>query len=146
MYMIYLASDHRGMIRKEEVKKFLDEIKEDHFDCGNHMMDPNDDEVDYVNKACEKMAEDPENSKGMFFCGSGVMVDIAGNRYSHVRAVLAFDKKQVEAARNDDNVNALCIAANFFSLEETKMFIKAFLKTEFSGEERFVRRIGKLKQ
>jgi hypothetical protein len=28
--MIYLASDHRGMIRKEEVKKFLDhELKKE---------------------------------------------------------------------------------------------------------------------
>lgn len=147
--MIYLASDHRGMIRKEEVKKFLDEIKEEYLDCGNHMMDPNDDEVDFVNRACDRMEQDisdhKESVRGMFFCGSGVMVDIAANRYPHVRACLAFDKKQVESARNDDNVNALCIAANYFSFEETKMFIKAFLKTEFSGEERFIRRINKLR-
>ncbi len=140
--MIYLASDHRGMVRKEEVKKILDDLKEDHFDCGNLMLDPNDDEVDFVNKACDKITE---GDKGMFFCGSGVMVDIAANRYPQVRACLAFDKKQVESARNDDDVNVLCIAANYFSLEETKMFIKAFLKTEFSGEEKYRRRIGKLR-
>ncbi len=143
--MIYLASDHRGMIRKEEVKKILDDLKEEHFDCGNMMLDPNDDEVDFVNKACEKMEADQSNPRGIFFCGSGVMVDIAANRYSQIRACLAFDKKQVESARNDDDVNVLCVAANYFSLEETKMFVKAFLKTEFSGEERFVRRISKLK-
>lgn len=139
--MIYLASDHRGMVRKEEIKKFLDEIKEEYQDCGNLILDPEDDEVDFVNKACEKITD---SDRGIFFCGSGVMIDIAANRYPQVRACLAFEKKQVEMARNDDNVNVLCIAANFFDLEETKTFIKAFLKTEFSKEEKFERRINKL--
>lgn len=133
------------MVRKEEVKKFLDELGQDFYDYGNLMLDPQDDAVDFVNRACAKMMEDTENPRGIFFCGSGVMVDIAANRFPQVRSCLAFDKKQVESARNDDDVNALCIAANYFSLEETKVFIKAFLNTEFSGEERFVRRIGKLK-
>lgn len=139
--MIYLASDHRGMIRKEEVKKLLDEMNEEYQDCGNLILDPEDDEVDFVNKACEKIGE---GDKGIFFCGSGVMVDVAANRYPQVRACLVFEKKQVEMARNDDDVNVLCIAANFFDLEETKIFIKAFLKSKFSGDERFKRRIEKL--
>src|SRR3989344_9428710 len=68
--MIYLASDHRGMIRKEEIKKLLDEMNEEYQDCGNLILDPEDDEVDLVNKACEKIGE---GDKGIFFCGSGVM-------------------------------------------------------------------------
>lgn len=148
--MIYLASDHRGMIRKEEIKKFLDELKEAYQDCGNLILDPEDDEVDFVNKGCERMeadiADHKENARGIFFCGSGVMVDIAANRYPNVRSCLGFHKKQVEMARNDDDCNVLCIAANFFDLEETKVFVKSFLKTGFSGEEKYKRRIGKLKR
>ena len=143
--MIYLASDHRGMLRKEEIKKLLDELKLEHYDCGNMMFDPNDDEVDFVNKACQRMEADQADSKGILFCGSGVMVDIAANRYPQVRACLAFSKKQVEMGRHDDDCNALCIAADFFNLQDTTTFVKAFLKTEFSGDERFVRRINKLK-
>lgn len=139
--MIYLASDHRGMLRKEEVKKVLDEMKEDHLDCGNLMLDPEDDEVDFVNKACVKIEP---GDKGIFFCGSGVMVDIAANKFPHIRSCLAFEKKQVELARNDDDVNVLSIAANFFDLEETKVFVRAFLKTEFSNEAKYNRRIEKL--
>lgn len=138
------------MVRKEEIKKFLDEMQESYQDCGNLIMDPEDDEVDFVNKGCQRMeadlADHKENIRGIFFCGSGVMVDIAANRYNGIRACLAFDKRQVEMARNDDDCNVLCIAANFFDLEETKIFVKAFLKTGFSKEERFERRIEKLKE
>lgn len=142
--MVYLASDHRGMVRKEKIKELLDELKEEYFDSGNLMFDPEDDEVDFVNKGCQQMEADKADPKGIFFCGSGVMVDIAANKYPEIRACLAFDKKQVEMARHDDDVNVLCVAADFFDLEETKIFIKAFLKSKFSGDERFKRRIEKL--
>jgi ribose 5-phosphate isomerase B len=148
--MIYLASDHRGMVRKEEIKKFLDEMKEEYQDCGNLMMDPQDDEVDFVNKAGEHLEADfdqgKRDSKGIFFCGSDVMVDVAANKFPNVRSCLAFDRKQVEMARNDDDANVLSIAANFFDLEETTAFVKTFLKTSFSNEGRFLRRIEKLKK
>lgn len=161
--MIYLASDHRGMIRKEEVKKLLDETSEDYQDCGNLILDPEDDEVDFVNNGCERIERDIAASqlrsspasggvrvladpRGIFFCGSGVMVDVAANRFPNIRSCLAFDKKQVEMARNDDDVNVLSIAANFFDLEETTVFVKAFLKTGFSSEGRYLRRIEKLKK
>lgn len=148
--MIYLATDHRGMIRKEEVKKFLDELKEEYFDAGNVVYDPADDEVSFVNNASQRMEDDIASGKkniwGIFFCGSGVMVDIGANRYPNVRACLAFSEKEIKMARNDDDVNVLCIGTDFFDLEETKKFVQIFLKTPFSGEERFLRRIEKLKK
>ncbi len=147
--MVYLAADHRGLIRKEEMKKLLDEMGERYVDVGNQIYDPGDDEVDFVNKGCQRierdMADHNEDAKGLFFCGSGVMVDVAANRFPGIRSCLAINKAQVEMARHDDDVNVLCVAAEFFASEETKQLVRKFLKTEFSGEERFVRRIEKLK-
>ena len=137
------------MLRKEELKKVLDEMKEEYQDCGNLIYDPADDEVDFVNRGCQRIEADTvdhkESTWGIFFCGSGVMVDVAANRFSRIRSVLGFAKKQVEMARHDDDVNVLCVAADFFDAEEVKKLVKTFLKTEFSGEERFRRRIAKLR-
>ena len=139
--MIYLACDHRGFYRKEEIKRFLVENQLEFVDVGAREFDPNDDEVDFVNEACSKLRT---GDKLIAICGSGVMVDIAANKNKGVRACLAFGEDQVRMARNDDDVNALCLAADFFNFEETVNFVKIFLNTNFSNEERFVRRIKKL--
>lgn len=139
--MIYLASDHRGMVRKEEVKKFLEEIKEEHEDVGDLKFEPNDDVIDFVKKACEEIAGE---DRGIFFCGSGVMADVVANRFSQVRSCLAVNSDQVKAARREDNVNVLCIGGDNFGIEETKKLVGVFLETEFSGGENYQRRLEKL--
>lgn len=146
--MIYLASDHRGMVRKEEIKKFLDEIKSEYQDVGNLSFDPNDDVIDYVVEACKKIgassAQGSGGPKGIFFCGSGVMADVVANRFSHVRSCLAVNSDQVKAARREDNVNVLCIGGDSFGAEETGKLVGVFLETEFSGGENYRRRLEKL--
>lgn len=139
--MIYLASDHRGFIRKEEIKKYLLEINEETIDVGDLTYNADDDEVDFVAAAVSKMNE---GDKGFFFCGSGVMVDMAANRYPKIRSCLGFDENQVREARNDDDANVLGVAADFMNLEKTKSLVMTFLKTPFSGEERYIRRIKKI--
>ncbi len=147
--MIYLASDHRGMVRKEEVKKILDEMGERHVDVGNMAFDPNDDAIDFVKAACEKIgaasAQGSGEPKGIFFCGSGVMVDIVANRFANIRSCLAVNFDQVKAARSEDDVNVLCLGADNFGLVDTEKLVKTFLETEFSGEKKYQERIEKTK-
>lgn len=139
--MIYLASDHRGFLRKEEIKNWLKEEGHEVVDLGATELNPEDDEVDFVILAAEKIGE---QDRGLFFCGSGVMVDVAANKFPHLRSCLAFDTSQVKEARNDDDVNVLAIAADFLDLESTKQLVEIFLATPFSNEERFTRRLAKL--
>ncbi len=159
--MIYLASDHRGMVRKEEVKKFLDETSEKYEDMGNLSFDPEDDAIGFVRAACGKIeAASAEGSgraspetmpaarepKGIFFCGSGVMVDMVANRFPKIRSCLAVDPDQVKAARAEDDVNVLCLGTDSFSAELAKKLVGRFLETKFSGEEKYKVRIKKLEE
>jgi len=59
--------------------------------------------------------------------------------------VLGFDTTQVSKARNDDNCNVLCLPADYLNLQQVLPLVDVFLNTQFSGEERFVRRIDKIK-
>lgn len=138
--MIYLSSDHRGFLRKEEIKEWLKFDGQEFEDVGNSKLDPEDDEVDFVKKAVEQMKD---GDKGIFFCGSGVMVDMVANREG-LRSCLGFDATQVKMARSDDNVNVLSVGTDFIDLEKTKKMVAVFLETPFSGEERYKRRLAKI--
>lgn len=139
--MIYLASDHRGMVRKAEVKKILDELGEKYSDVGNLAFDPNDDAILCVQQACDKIKGE---DRGIFFCGSGVMVDVVANRFGHIRSCLAVNIDQVKAARKEDDVNVLCLGSDNFGLVDAERLVGAFLETEFSGEKKYLQRIKKL--
>lgn len=141
--MIYLASDHRGYLRKEEIKRWLFAQNAKYLDVGNKTLTPNDDAIDFVIRATELMAD--HGDRGIFFCGSAVMVDVVANRFPHIRSCLAVSPDQVRAARNDDDVNCLSLATDHFGKEETIALVGAFLGTTFSPQERFLRRLNKLK-
>lgn len=137
--MIYLAADHRGFTLKEKVREWLAEWGYDYEDMGAFKLDPADDYPIYAKKVAESMAE-PED-RGILVCGSGVGVDEVANKFDGIRSGLAISKEQIQAARNDDNINVLALASDFISEEEAREIVKIFLDTEFADEERFSRRL-----
>src|SRR3989344_8071883 len=150
---IYLGSDHRGYELKEKIFQWLVEWEYDVEDMGAYEYDEKDDYTKYAEKVGsvvgDHYAERTLNNsdkhvevRGILLCGSGVGVDIIANKFDGVRASIAKDNDQVRAGRNDDNMNVLVIAADYTSDDEVKVMIETFLKTEFSGKERYKRRLS----
>ena len=144
--MIYIGSDHRGYNLKEKLKIYLTELGFVFDDLGAKELIPDDDYPDYALAVAQKVAEDPENNRGILICGSGVGVDIVANKIKGIRSALCFDVKQAQASRNDDNANILSLSANFISESLAKEIVKIWLETPFSGEENHARRIDKIKK
>jgi len=140
--MIYLAADHRGFELKEKVKDWLK--KENYLveDLGNFVYDSNDDYPDFAKKVAEKISR--QKGRGIIFCGSGIGVDIVANRHLGVRCGLGFSLEQIKHGRENDDINCLSLAADFFKFNQAKNFIKVFLETKFDGKEEHRRRIGKI--
>ena len=84
--MIYLASDHRGFELKEKIKTWLTEWSYEFDDCGAFEYDQNDDYPDFVRKAAEAVANNPENNRGIILGMSGQGEAMVANRYKGVRA------------------------------------------------------------
>jgi len=139
---LYLAADHRGFNLKEQIKFWL--VKEGYQvkDMGNHHFDPDDDYPDFALKIAQEM-EKPSD-RGILFCGSGIGMAIAANRFPHLRCGLGFNKEQVKHGRENDNINCLSLPADFLNFEEAQELIRVFLKTEFDEKENHKRRIEKL--
>ena len=143
---IFLGADHGGFAAKEEIKKRLTEWGYDFIDLGNKELDPQDDYPDYGNAVAEKVAENPEEYRGILFCRSGVGMNIVANKVKGIRAVQVFDEKMAEASRRHDDTNILSLAADYLTGEMMEKIVQVWLKTLFSGEERHVRRLNKIKE
>lgn len=142
--MIFLGADHRGFNLKEKIKQWLRDRGEDFIDCGSEGYDRDDDYPDIGFKVAEKVVA--ENGKGILVCGSGVGVCIAANKVKGVRAGLCLLAKQARAGRNDDDMNVLCLNADMVPEEDNLEIIETFLETVFGSEEKYIRRINKIKK
>ena len=144
--LIFIGADHRGFQLKESLKSFLKDGGYEAVDVGNHEYVEGDDYPDFVSLAARKVSLDPENSRGVVICGSGVGVDIVANKYENVRSALASNPEQAIASRNDDDANVLALASDFLTEGEAKNILTVWLQTDFSEEERHRRRLEKIKK
>ncbi len=142
---IYLATDHAGFELKEKIKEYLLEKGFEVEDCGAFILDKTDDYPDFISKASRKTSQDP-TSRGVIFGKSGAGECIVANKYKSVRAFLAVNEKNVKLAREHNDANVISIGSEIVPMPEAKKLVKLFLETPFSGDERHIRRINKIKE
>lgn len=143
--MIYLGADHRGFELKERIKRRLVDEGYKVTDLGNDHLDPNDDYVNFAHSVAEATVQDPIN-RGILLCGSGAGVDMVANKIEGVRSALAFDLPRAIQARQHEDANVISLPADTLDEEQVYEIVKAFLETEFSGEERHERRLEKMEE
>jgi len=143
---IYIGADHRGFNLKEHLKTVLKREGYEVFDVGAVSYNKEDDFPDFAKPVAEKVNIAPETDRGVLICGSGFGMDIAANRYKNVRAVLPMSADHAYQSRHDDNANILSIAADFTDDETAERIMEMFLVTPFAKEERYARRLEKIRQ
>ncbi len=143
--VIYLGADHRGFALKEGIKKKLMDEGYAVEDLGAAAAVPDDDYPDYAGAVAAKVAQAPNEQRGIVVCGSGFGVDIVANKFKGVRAALAMSPDHVYEGRHDDNVNVLALAADYVAPEDAMKMVHVFLTTPFDVKDaRFARRIEKI--
>jgi ribose 5-phosphate isomerase B len=140
---VFIGADHRGYTLKEEIKPWLEEQGYEVHDVGSYAHDPEDDYPKYAAAVGEQVSSSSD-SLGIVMCGSGVGVDIAANKIQGVRAGFGASVAVITSARRDDNINVLAVPADFAEIEEVKQRVDAFLKTTYTPNERFERRIEEI--
>lgn len=142
--MIYLGADHRGYELKEKIKVWLKNWGYQFEDLGNDRLNLEDDFPDFALKVAKKLKK--KGDFGIMACGSGVGMDIVANRFPGVLCGLGCSQQQIRIAKRDDNINCLSLPADFLSEEEAKGIINIFLETQFSGGEKYLRRLEKIEK
>lgn len=142
---IALAADHAGHSLKVVLRLWL--LAEGHevTDLGAYSPDENDDYPDRARAvAAELLAGRAE--RGLLLCGSGVGASIAANKVPGVRAGLCHDHYSAQQGVEHDDMNLLVLGARVIGVETARDLVGTFLAARFSGEERHVRRLAKIRE
>ena len=140
---ILLASDHAGLAYKNSLVPELQARGFTVKDIGTYTDAPD----DYPDRA-EELANallKGEGDRGILICGSGVGVSVAANKFKGIRAGVCHDTYSAHQGVEHDDMNVLCIGQRVVGIELAREIVFSFLAAKFSGEERHVRRLGKIK-
>jgi ribose 5-phosphate isomerase B len=140
---VYLGSDHAGFELKDHLLLWLEDHGHEPVDCGPLEYEPQDDYPVYVLRAAERVAAD-RDSFGIVIGGSGNGEAMAANKVRGVRAAVVWSEELATLARRHNDANIISIGARMHTVEEATGFVAVFLGTEFSGDERHVRRVAML--
>jgi len=145
--MIYLASDHRGFEIKDKIKAYLHEKGIEVKDIGPYEYNKEDDYPDFAFLLGEAVAKSSGKAKGIIICGTGVGMSIAVNKVRGIRAAKVDNVEEATLAREHNDANVLVLGYTTcynHDAEYTKQIVDTFLNTNFSEEERHVRRNRKI--
>jgi len=145
---IYCASDHAGFELKGKLLLYIKELGFEVIDQGAHTYEADDDYPDYIAMAAADVSSDPDSARGIVLGGSGQGEAMVANRFPWVRAAVYYGGATdiVTLSREHNDANVLSLGARFISDEEAREAVRLFLTTEFTAEERHVRRIKKIEQ
>jgi ribose 5-phosphate isomerase B len=140
---VHLGSDHAGLELKEHLLNWLADHGYEAVDHGPFVYDPQDDYPVFCLRAAQATA-DEEGSLGVVIGGSGNGEQIAANKVKGVRCALAWSEETAVLARQHNDANVVSVGGRMHTVDDMTHFVEVFLETEFSGDERHVRRIGML--
>jgi ribose 5-phosphate isomerase B len=136
------AFDHAGFPLKELVLEVVGALGHEPVDLGTNSTDP----VDYPDtaRAGAEAVRSGRAERAVVVCGSGAGVAVAACKVPGIRAACTHDTYSAHQCVEHDDVNVLCLGARVIGPALAREVIEAFLRAEFSGEERHVRRLGKI--
>ena len=140
---IVVGSDHAGYILKQEVGEALRQAGHEVVDVGTDSTAP----VDYPDsaEAVGKAVMDGRAERGVLICGSGVGASVAASKLPGIRAAVCHDTYSAHQGVEHDDMNVLVLGGRIIGPALAMELVRAFVAARFSGEERHVRRLGKVK-
>ena len=138
--MIALGCDHGGYGLMQDVIKHLEERGLEYKNYGCYSEESVDYPV-YAKKVAHAVA-DGECERGILICGTGIGISITANKIKGIRAALCSDTFSAHATREHNDANILAMGARVVGEGLALDIVDTFLETEFSNDERHIRRIN----
>ena len=138
---IGIASDHRGLLLKEQLIPYLEGRG---YEIENYGTDT-EVSVDYPDYAflVGGAVASHKIDFGILICGSGIGMSIACNKVKGVRCAKVDNIKEAKVTRLDNDANVIALSSEL-SVMQAKDMIDTFLETPFSEIDRHIRRIEKI--
>ena len=139
--IVGIASDHRGFTRKQELIEQLENLEYNVVDYGAY----SEVSIDYPDVAFQlgEAVAKQECDCGIILCQTGIGVSIACNKVKKIRCAKVDTVEEAKMTRFHNDANIIAMSAKL-PLEVAQQITTTFLTTEFSKDERHIRRIEKL--
>ncbi len=143
---VAFSADHAGAALKDELFGRLGAADLGHelIDLGGDGSDPTDDYPDFAQRLGEAIRGGAAD-RGILICGSGVGASVAANKMRGIRSAVCHDTYSAHQGVEHDDMNVLTLGSRVIGPEPAYECAVAFLAAAFSGAERHVRRLGKVK-
>ena len=141
---VALASDHAGRPLLEPLAEVARSLGHEVLFVGPMTGDA----IDYPVPAralCEAIGSGLAD-RGILLCGSGAGVTVAANKMPLIRASSTENIYTAHQMVEHDAVNVITLGARTMGVEPAKEIVAAYLKAEFTCEERHRRRLGEVLQ
>lgn len=139
---IAIGSDHGAVALKDAVKKVLAEIGTEVEDFGT-FGDAAVDYPDIAEKVCGAVTSGAAE-RGIVLCGTGIGISMAANKIAGIRCALCHDVFSAKMSREHNDANVLAMGGRVIGIGPAGEIVRAWMATDFSGEERHKRRIAKI--
>lgn len=136
---IAIATDHNGVNEKQIIIKELGSYEIIDMSTDNT---PIDDYPDFAFRVATSVVN-KEASLGILLCGTGIGMSIAANKVKGARCAHCSNIEQAHLAREHNNANIIALSYKQ-DINELIAMIKEFLTTQFSTDERHLRRVNKI--
>ena len=140
---IVVAADHAGLPLKAPLKERLEKLGHEVKDLGAHECDPDDDYPDFAERVGEAIRT-KEADRGIVFCGSGVGVCVAINKFPGVRGGICHDTYSAKQGVIHDDMNVLCLGSRIIGSALAEEIVDAFVGATYSSGGRHERRLQKV--
>jgi ribose 5-phosphate isomerase B len=135
---VAIAVDHAGVPLRDTVIEAVRAAGHEPLDLGEH------DDYPDVALRIGRAVVGGEADRGILVCGSGAGVAVAACKLPGVRAATCHDHYTAGQCVSHDDCNVLCLGARVIGPAIAAELADAFCRAQFSGEERHVRRVGKV--
>jgi len=142
--IVAVGSDHAGFILKPTILDVIRAAGHEPLDCGAFELAPGDDYPDFAEQVARAVL-DGRAERGVLLCGSGVGASVAANKFVGIHSGLCHDTFSAHQGVEDDAMNVLSLGARVVGAALAGELVIAFLKAQFSGAERHLRRLDKIK-
>ena len=142
---VAVAFDHRGVKLRDAVIGEIVALSHEVHDLGT---DDASVRIDYPDKAQEvgDAIRSGDSERGVLVCGSGVGAAVAACKLPGIRAAICHDTYSAHQGVEHDDMNVLCLGSRVIGNELAREIVQAFLNARFSDEERYRRRLNKIRQ
>jgi len=141
--VISIGSDHAGIELKAHLISEIERAGHTAVDVGTNSPES----CDYADFALAVSRDVIEGraDRGIVLCGSGIGASVAANKVPGIIAGNVSDTYSAHQGVEHDDMNVLVIGARTVGIAVATEILHAFLNATFDPQERFIRRLNKVK-